>query len=168
MWEYSSDLISGSSATRRRVVVCVPNLHSSSMSQTHTYLKSEATISTEPKFTPRIPYYTSSSQYVGSSVPVYANSLNTARSRLQNDSEWHIDKEILKRLKKPSKISFDSLLKLLLSRDLTNSSQTSTVSTEQKTPASGNVSLGDILQNYLDDISHVANDSSIREALSDL
>ena len=149
-------------------MVCVPNLHSSSMSQTHTYLKSEATISTEPKFTLRIPYYTSSSQYVGSSIPVYANSLNSARSPLQNDSGWHIDKEILKRLKKPSKISFYSLLKLLLSRDVANASQTSTVSTEQETSASENVSLGEILQNCLNDISHVANDISILEAFSEL
>ena len=158
-------------ARRQRVLVCLPNLHSSSMSKIRAYPNSAATKSTERKCSTQIPYYTSHNQYVGSSVQVYGNSLNSvllSRFTFQNVLAWHTDRQIFKILEKASKISFDSLLKLLLSRNVTNASRASMVSMEEETPASGNVFRCDILQNCPISISHVANDGSIREMLPEL
>ena len=114
---YSVDLISGTQCD-------LSSLLSSSMSKIRSYLNSEATKPTEDiECTPKIPWYTSDSQYVGKNSTVYWRSQPNYRVSLQNDSEWHAARGIFKNLQKASKICFDSFLKLVLSLNVTNTSQ---------------------------------------------
>lgn len=108
------------------------------------------------------------SQYVGNNQLIQLYNRNHPRSLLQNDSDWHADREIFKNLEKASKINFDNFLKIILSRNCTNTSQASRAPPEQETPITPDVVLDEILQIFLRNVLYVAIDSTVREALATL